>query len=181
MTCLPVLLEIIVMKRIILGFLAALSLSALQAALPEAAKADLVVPGEEHCVVNIPTTDTLNLRARPGIGSEVLTRLRYAQCGVMITAECRGNWCLVEDGHHAGWAHRRYLAMVSPSMYCVSGVEAWDKLNLRAYPSASSRILTRLGPNECDIAILPYATGNWVKVRADGWEGWVNRRYLSGQ
>lgn len=166
------------MKQVILGLLTTLSLGL--GALP-LATADPVVPGEEHCVVNIPTSGTLNMRARPGAGTEVLTRLRYAQCGVMVTAECRGNWCPIEDGHYAGYAHRRYLAMVSPAMYCVSGVEAWDRLNLRAYPSTSSRVLARLGPNQCDIAILPYSIGNWVKVRADGREGWVNRRYLSGQ
>ncbi len=169
------------MKRVILGLLSALSLSLSLAAVPEAAVADPVVPGEEHCVVNIPTTDTLNMRAAPGTGSEVLTRLRYAQCGVIVSGECRGNWCPVEDGHHAGYAHRRYLSMVSPAMYCVSGVEEWDELNLRAYPSASSRILARLGPHDCGLAVLPYATGNWVKVRVDGWEGWVNRRYISGE
>lgn len=148
---------------------------------PQDARADPVVPGEEHCVVNIPATDALNLRERPGLGSRVLARLRYAQCGVMVTQDCRGNWCPAEDGHHAGWAHRRYLAMVSPATYCVSGVEEWDKLNLRAYPSPSSRIVARLGPRQCDIAFLPYAVGNWQKVRVDGWEGWVNRRYVSGQ
>lgn len=169
------------MKRSVSGLLAALCLSAASLWLAEGARAGTVVPGEEHCVVNIPTTDTLNLRERPGVGSKILTRLRYAQCGIMVTDECRGNWCPVEDGHYAGWAHRRYLAMVSPSMYCVAGVEEWDKLNLRAYPSASSRIVTRLDPHQCDIAFLPYAVGNWQKIRVDGWEGWVNRRYVSGQ
>ncbi len=66
-------------------------------------------------------------------------------------------------------------------MYCVTGVAEWDVLNLRAWPTANSRILAELAPNECDIAFLPYAVGSWQKVRAGGWEGWVNRRYLSGQ
>ncbi len=170
------------MKRAILAILAAISLSATPL-LP--AQADPVVPGEEHCVVNIPTTDTLNLRARPGTGSRVLTTLRYAQCGIIVTDDCRGNWCPAEEGHYAGWAHRRYLAMVSPAMYCVTGVAAWDKLNLRAFPAATSRIVARLAPNQCDIAFLPYAVGNWQKVRVDRgdsvWEGWVNRRYVSAQ
>ena len=169
------------MRRVMLGLLAALSLGVGLGGLSRAAIAEPVVPGEEHCVVNIPTTDTLNMRARPGTGSGVLTRLRYAQCGIMVMADCRGNWCPVEDGHYAGWVHRRYIAMVSPAMYCVTGVEEWDRLNLRAYPSATSRILARLGPHQCDIAVLPYATGNWTKVRVNGREGWVNRRYISGE
>ena len=71
--------------------------------------------------------------------------------------------------------------MVSPAMYCVSGVEPGDVLNLRAYPSVQSRVLTTLSPQQCEIAFLPYAVGSWQKVRAAGWQGWVNRSYLSGQ
>lgn len=171
------------MKRVLLALLAALSLSA--PLLPVPAQADPVVPGEEHCVVNLPTTGSLNLRQGPGTGYPAYTQLRYAQCGIIVTDDCRGNWCPAEEGHYAGWAYRSYLAMVSPAMYCVTGVAGWDKLNLRAYPSASSRILARIEPNQCDIAFLPYAVGGWQKVRVtmgdSAWEGWVARRYLSAQ
>lgn len=167
------------MRSNILALVAALALS--PAVTPDEAQADMVVAGEEHCVVNVAADDALNMRAQPGSGSAVVDRLRYGECGVIVTGECRGNWCPVEDGHSAGWVHRRYLSMVSPSMYCVTGVEEWDRLNLRAYPAASSRVLTELDPHQCDIAFLPYATGTWQKVRVGGWEGWVNRRYVSGQ
>jgi uncharacterized protein YraI len=143
--------------------------------------ADPVVAGEEHCVVNVRTDDRLNLREGPGSGFRSLVGLPYARCGVMVTGECRGDWCPVEEGHYAGWAHRHYLSMVSPAMYCVSGVAEWDVLNLRAFPSAGSRVLAELDPHHCGIAFLPYAVGDWQKVRVDGWEGWVNRRYLSGE
>ncbi|WP_172123277.1 MULTISPECIES: SH3 domain-containing protein [unclassified Devosia] len=140
-----------------------------------------VVQGEEHCVVNIPATDALNVRSRPGASSRVVTTLPYGSCGVMVMAACQGSWCPIEDGHYSGWVNRRYISMVSPAIYCVSGVARNDVLNLRAYPSPSSRILTGLSPRECDIAFLPYAVGSWQKVRAAGWEGWASRRYLSGQ
>jgi hypothetical protein len=71
--------------------------------------------------------------------------------------------------------------MVSPAMYCVTGVARWDVLNLRAYPSATSRILVGIPPNRCGIAFLPFAVGDWQKIRVDGWEGWAHRSYLSGQ
>ena len=163
------------------GILPALVLFLATAAFPGSGKADPVVPGEEHCVINVRTDDRLNLRARPSSSAHILARWSYGQCGVMITGECRGDWCPAEDGHHAGWAHRHYLAMVSPAMYCVTGMAEWDVLNLRAWPSATSRVLTQLIPHQCDIAFLPYAVGSWQKVRVGGWEGWVNRRYLSGQ
>ena len=144
------------------------------------AQADPVVPGEEHCVVNVRSDDRLNMRTQPGSRARITARKRYGDCGILVH-HCRGNWCSVEDGHSLGWVHRHYIAMVSPAMYCVSNVAPGDALNLRAYPSARSRVLTRLDRRECGIAFLPYSVGSWQKIRVDGWQGWVNRRYLSGE
>lgn len=140
-----------------------------------------VVEGEEHCVVNVASSDVLNLRKGPSAKTGIRTALPYGRCGVIVVGECRGSWCPVEDGHHSGWVNSRYISMVSPARYCVSNVAAGDRLNVRAFPSATSRILTSLLRNQCEIAFLPYATGNWQKVRVTGYEGWVSRRYLSGQ
>lgn len=150
-------------------------------ATPYPAHADPVVTGEEHCVVNVPTNDVLNMRYQPSATSPIVAQKPYASCGITITGECYGNWCPAEDGHSSGWMHRRYLAMVSPALYCVTGVSPYDVLNVRAYPSATSQILLQLPPNQCGIAFLPYAVGNWQKIRVAGWEGWANRTYLSGQ
>ena len=144
------------------------------------AQAEPVVPGEEHCVINVRADDRLNMRAQPNAGAEIVARKRYGDCGIRVQ-ECSGSWCRSEDGHSLGWLHRRYLAMVSPAMYCVANVRPGDVLNLRAYPSATSRVLTSLHRRQCDIAFLPYSVGNWQKIRVDGWQGWVNRAYLSGQ
>ena len=143
--------------------------------------ADPVVPGEEHCVVNVAPGDVLNMRDRPRASAAIMARKRHDACGILVTRDCEGNWCPVEDGHSLGWAHRRYLAMVSPAMYCVSGVAPGDVLNLRAYPSPQSRVIHRLHRRQCNIAFLPYRVGNWQKIRVDGWQGWAYRRYLSGQ
>ncbi len=145
------------------------------------ATADPIAVGEEHCVVNVRTDDRLNMRERPSANSPVAARKRYSECGILVTSECRDNWCPVEDGHSLGWVHRHYIAMVSPAMYCLTGVARGDGLNLRAWPSTQSRVLHRILRNQCDIAFLPYSIGSWQKVRVGGWQGWVNRRYLSGQ
>jgi SH3-like domain-containing protein len=144
------------------------------------AKADPVVPGEEHCVVNVRSDDRLNMRTQPSASAAIMARKRYGDCGILVD-RCSGNWCSVEDGHRLGWVHRHYIAMISPAMYCVSGVGPGDVLNLRAFPSPSSRVLTGLDRHACGIAFLPYAVENWQKVRVDGWQGWVNRRYLNGE
>lgn len=140
-----------------------------------------VVEGEEHCVINVKTTDALNVRAKNSAASKVVTTLRYGECGIVVTGSCKGSWCPVEDGHDAGWVKSNFISMVSPAIYCVTGVGAGDGLNVRAFPSASSRIVTVLHRRQCDIAFLPYAVNSWQKVRAGGHEGWVNRKYLSGE
>lgn len=140
-----------------------------------------VVAGEEHCVVNVRSSDALNVRAQNSANSQIVAKLRYGQCGVVVVAECKGPWCPVEDGHDAGWVNSRFISMVSPAIYCVDGVAAGDMLNVRAFPSANSRIVTKVARNKCDIAFLPYSTGAWQKVRVGGHEGWVNRSFVSGQ
>jgi SH3-like domain-containing protein len=143
--------------------------------------ADPIVPGVEHCVVNVRSDDVLNVRTAPSSASPVAAKKRHDSCGILVQRACKGNWCRVEDGHSLGWAHRHYLAMVSPSRYCVSNVAAGDALNLRAFPSTQSRITARLSRNQCGIAFLPYAIRQWQKIRVNGWQGWVNRQFLSGQ
>jgi SH3-like domain-containing protein len=145
------------------------------------AAADPIVEGDEHCVVNVRTDDRLNVRRRPTVDSAVIDRWRYAACGIIVDGPCRGNWCPVDDGVTVGWAHRRYLAAVSPALYCVTGVRRGDFLNLRAFPSPSSRVIAELDRRQCDIAFLPFEVGNWQKIRVEGEEGWVNRRFLTGE
>ena len=140
-----------------------------------------MVKGEEHCVINVKSSDVLNVRSKPGVTGEVVTTLPYGECGVIVTGECRGSWCPVEDGHDAGWVSSKYISMVSPAIYCVTGVGPEDGLNLRAFPAVTSKVLDVLSRNQCDISFLPYALGSWQKVRADGYEGWVNRKFLSGE
>jgi len=167
-------------RVISLGLLAALSAAGLST-MVTMAQAEPVVAGEEHCVVNVRADDALNMRAGPSAQSAVVATKAFGECGIRVNDACSGNWCPVEDGHALGWVHRRYISMVSPSLYCVSGVAPGDILNLRAYPSAQSAVLASLAPNQCDIAFLPYSVGNWQKIRVGGFEGWVNRSYVSGQ
>lgn len=167
---------------ILRGAIAALTLStAIILSLAGLAKADPVVPGEEHCVVNVRSDDALNMREVPHARAAITARKRYGDCGLLVTGPCQGSWCPVEDGHSLGWVHRHYIAMVSPAIYCVTRVAPGDMLNVRAWPSPQSRVLTRLHRHRCGIAFLPYAVGNRQKIRVGGWQGWVNRDYLSGQ
>ena len=163
-----------------LTLIACLAATALLTA-PAAAVDTFVVEGEEHCVVNVASWDRLNVRDEPAPSGEIVARWRYGDCGIIVTGEPDGNWYPVEDGHDAGWVNGKFISMVSPALYCVAGVDDDDVLNLRAYPSAISRIVAELDPDQCDIAFLPYATGGWQKVRVGGYEGWVKAGFVSGQ
>jgi SH3-like domain-containing protein len=160
--------------------LAMLGFACVEARAERAPTAD-VVPGEEHCVVNVRADDRLNLRTGPGPGHPILAGLRYGTCGVMVRGDCRGSWCPVEEGHYAGWVHARYIAMVSPALYCVEGVAPGERLALRAFPSFESRTVAQLGSRACGIAFLPYSRDGWQKIRIEGYEGWAPRANLSGQ
>ena len=138
-----------------------------------------VVPGEEHCVIDVASWDRLNIRRGPSTKARVVVRKRYGSCGIMVVGECQAKWCPVEDGHMKGWADRRFLSMVSPSLYCT--VSRRGVVKLRAFPSPQSSVLVALKRNTCGIAFLPYARDAWQKVRVDGWEGWVTRADVSGQ
>lgn len=162
----------------VLVFAAAAGLSVVASVSPASAQ---VVKGEEHCVINVKSSDVLNVRATNSASSKIVTTLRYGECGVVVVAQCKGSWCPVEDGHNAGWVRSRFISTVSPALYCVANVAPGDVLNIRAFPSVNSRIVTKLPRNQCDIAFLPYATNEWQKIRVDGYEGWVNRSFVSGQ
>ncbi|MEO6013235.1 MAG: SH3 domain-containing protein [Devosia sp.] len=140
-----------------------------------------VVEGEEHCIVNVASWDRLMVRSEPSASGEIVTKHRYGDCGIIVTSEPQAGWVRIEDGHYEGWVNSKYLSMVSPSLYCVSGVDEDDFLNLRAYPSVASRLVAALDPAQCDIAFLPYAVGAWQKVRVEGYVGWASRKYLSAQ
>ncbi|MDO8358910.1 MAG: SH3 domain-containing protein [Devosia sp.] len=150
---------------------------------PQSASAQetFVVEGEEHCVVNVATWDRLNVRDEPSSSGEIVTRHRYGDCGIIVVGEPEGGWYPIEDGHFDGWVNSKYISMVSPALYCVTGVADDDVLNLRAYPAAISRIIAELEPSQCDIAFLPYAVAGWQKVRVDGYEGWIKAEFVSGQ
>lgn len=141
--------------------------------------ADPVVLGAEHCVVNVRSDDRLNLRAQAGSRADILAQFAYGSCGLIVTDTCRGSWCPVEDGHYAGWVHRRYIAALPNTEFCFTAAARREMRILRAWPAPQSRVLTELPPEQCEIRPLPYAVEGWQKVRAVGWEGWLPRAGLA--
>ena len=140
-----------------------------------------IVGGEEHCVINVASSDQLNIRSRPSSKSRIVSHKRYGSCGIIVVGNCRSQWCPVEDGHVSGWVNQRFLSMVSPALYCTVKASATAPMAVRAYPSRDSRVLATFNKPTCGIAFLPYARGFWQKIRIEGWEGWINRTEVSGE
>jgi SH3-like domain-containing protein len=140
-----------------------------------------IVGGEEHCVINVASSDRLNIRSGPSSKSRVVSRKRYGSCGIVVVGDCRSQWCPVEDGHVSGWVNQHFLSMVSPALYCTVKARRTAPMSVRAYPSRESRVLATFNKPTCGIAFLPYARGFWQKIRVQGWEGWINRAEVSGQ
>jgi SH3-like domain-containing protein len=136
--------------------------------------------GAEHCVINIPADDALNVRHGPSASTAAVATHAYGDCGITVTADCEDGWCPVEDGRVAGWANARYIGAVEPPFFCV-GLFHREPLPLRAYPDDDSRVIIEISEQSCDIAALPYVTGGWLKVRVEGREGWVRYEHLCAQ
>lgn len=76
------------------------------------------------------------------------------------------------------------LALAAPAMatvaqYEVRGVKWNDKLNVRAAPTHTARIVGRIPPNGREIEIIDRGRGQWVKIAYGRMKGFVNRRYLA--
>jgi hypothetical protein len=61
----------------------------------------------------------------------------------------------------------------------VVNVGEYDVLYMRELPSEISRILGMIPPDRGGIQSLGKQEGNWILVRYDGIEGWVNIRFIA--
>lgn len=98
---------------------------------PDPTKAPALAPEEAtsegpfYRVVYVEQGDMLNVRARPGVGSQVVGKLAPATTEVKIVgpAETAGGstWVPVEKDNLSGWVNRRYLTeMVDEATFCSS-------------------------------------------------------------
>jgi SH3-like domain-containing protein len=151
------------------------------AIMASAASAENVLPTGEQCVVNVPADDELNVRTLPNADSSIIARVAPNECGLIITGPCQRYWCPIEKKEATGWVNRRFIANVSQARYCVTGVAPYDKLRMRASPSLQASVLIELPSFQCNIALLPFSTNGWQKVRLEEWEGWVRPNYLNSR
>lgn len=69
-----------------------------------------------------------------------------------------------------------------PALYDVTGVAAYDVLNVRAQPIESGELLDRLAPDAQAIEITALAkNGTWGRLNLGERSGWVSMRFMTKQ
>jgi uncharacterized protein YgiM (DUF1202 family) len=75
------------------------------------------------------------------------------------------------------------MALAAPALatvvqYEVRGVKSNDKLNVRAAPAHTARIVGRIPHNGREIEIIGKGRGQWVRIAYGRTQGFVNRTFL---
>ncbi|WP_072777459.1 COG3650 family protein [Marivita hallyeonensis] len=71
------------------------------------------------------------------------------------------------------------VATAEPSYHRVSGVAAYDVLNIRSAPSASSQDIGDLAHDSRAVEVLGFdPSGNWARIALNERDGWVSTRFL---
>ncbi|MFV0410158.1 MAG: peptide-binding protein [Paracoccus sp. (in: a-proteobacteria)] len=69
---------------------------------------------------------------------------------------------------------------VLPTLFDVSGVAAWDQLNIRSGPNASAEIIGSLAPDAVGVEVMALdSSGCWGLVNAGERAGWAAMRHLN--
>jgi uncharacterized protein YraI len=140
------------------------------------------------------TTANLRLRAGPGVDHPTLDFL-LPNKKLEILAE-EGDWLRVLVGRREGFVARRYVALDAKEAEEVTTperdmeVEPGEEetgtsgrsfttgyVNFREGPGTEHRIISTLIPNT-PVEIIG-ESGDWLKVKVDGREGFVHRNYVS--
>ena len=126
------------------------------------------------------TTDSLNLRAGPGLGFDVLLVMPPG-AGVAITGEPEGGFYPVTFDGADGWASGDYLAFAGGDSGGGSGgsgeATTTYYLNLRAGPGLDAAIQTVMPPGSV-VTLTGGSSGEFVAVAYGNLAGWAARAYL---
>ena len=143
------------------------------------------------CSVSLPHTDeTVNFRAKPSTGGQILARLRH---GTSVTVLSDNNgWCKVTYATQTGYIMTKFLTSSGGSepinpVTPVEPSEAFDAyvtlsgadstVNFRRGPSTGTDILMRL--RNGTLVKVTRNDGTWSQVAYNGTSGYIMSRYLS--
>lgn len=122
----------------------------------------------------------VNVRSGPGTEYKILGKI-YKNCAAEILEETDG-WYKMTSGNLTGYIKAEYFATgdeagrLAEELGRKVGKVTASALRLRKEPSLDAKIVTMI-PNGEKVAVV-YEDDEWVKVQADGTEGWVFKEYL---
>lgn len=125
------------------------------------------------------TTETLNLRQKPGTQYKSLALLKKGTL-VVPTGKTSGMWWQIKAGTRTGWASSRYLktsavtvAPAKPAATPVAGADRWVDGTQPIYAKASlssQRLMAQTGGTK--VKRLK-TSGKWAYVQAPTGKGWI--------
>ncbi len=122
----------------------------------------------------------VNVRSGPSTEYKILGKI-YKNCAAEILEET-GGWYKMTSGNLTGYIKAEYFATgeeagrLAEELGRKVGKVTASALRLRKEPSLDAKIVTMI-PNGEKVAVV-YEDNEWVKVQADGTEGWVFKEYL---
>ncbi len=136
----------------------------------------LLVSGDERQLAaasSASTSDALNLRASPSVGSAIL-RVIPAGASISISGAPNGGFYAVAYGGTSGWASGLYLRF-GPG----ATARTTDALNLRSGPSTGNGVRLVIPPGAA--VKVRGSRNDFLAVTYNGVEGWAARPYLAIQ
>ncbi|RLQ98097.1 SH3 domain-containing protein [Falsibacillus albus] len=140
------------------------------------ANASVAAAGGEKVKIGV---SPLNVREGPGLTYSVISQIHKGETYSMVGKQ--GDWIQIElSPFKKGWVASWLVSKVGDSTAASSsgntGKITVDSLRLRSGPSTSDSILSILSKN--DTVEIIQASGNWLKIKANGQNGWVYSSYV---
>ncbi|MET3574678.1 SH3 domain-containing protein [Bhargavaea ullalensis] len=150
---------------IILFLLAAVFVTGPHRNAPLAASGTAVVSG-----------DTLNIRSGPGLSHGITGKLNKGDRLTVTGSD--GDWLEVETPDGKGWVASWLTSSEQEKEAAgVAVVSQVDRLNVRALPSTSAAVLSKM--NQGDSAASFGSSNGWTEIEWNGERGWVASRYIT--
>ncbi|MDR0406675.1 MAG: hypothetical protein LBH38_01125 [Holosporales bacterium] len=113
-----------------------------------------------------------NVRVGPGSRYPLAWKFVRSEIPLMVLAEV-GTWRKIRDSEGAeGWVHQNMIA--NRRTILVVG----QTRSLMKKPKADASIVAHIEPDVCARLLEIY--GDWVRIKADGFTGWLLRAHIWG-
>ena len=76
---------------------------------PRAASSDIKSHASAYKVINVDSTDVLNVRNGPSSDFPAISQIPPDSTGIVVTGPCRLHWCPVRHNDVSGWVKRSFL------------------------------------------------------------------------